>query len=180
MLVWVALVLALIVQGSCVLFALSLDSELNRTLQLLRQGIEVRTRSEAVGAPTGNDRPNIAAATSLTREGLLIEECLDDIFSSSERRVVVLSLNELLSLAKMGIERSRMALKSLPKLGLLAGGAGAIFVLAAGAFEPASWAYAAASGFAAMVSSLVSRIVSKRAGRRAHFFAELVQKLPRD
>jgi uncharacterized membrane protein len=102
---------------------------------------------------------------------------LDSIFLSPEKRAVVHSLNELLSLAKLGLDRTRIALKSLFQLCLLSGGAVALFILAIGAFGRAAWTLAGVGGFFAVISSLVSVFLVKRAHRRARSFAQLVQKL---
>lgn len=165
--------MALLVQGACVSFALSLDSEMRQKLRQLRQGIEHRTRQdeEQDGFPL---RLGLAEPSG---DAALIATCLDDVFSAQEQRVLVHSLNELLGLAKLGLDRTRIALKSLFQLGLLSGGAAAIFILAVGTFERAAWTLAGAGGVFSLISSLVSVSVAKRAHRRARSFADLVQKL---
>jgi hypothetical protein len=145
---------------------------MNQRLQLLRQGIERRTQRE-------NFTPH-QKLVGLSSDATLIEDCLDDLFLSEEQRVLVLSFNELLSLAQLGLDRSRIALKSLSQLSLLSGGAAGIFILAIGTLERAAWTLAGLGGTFAIISSLVSLFVARRAHRRARSFAELVQKLPRN
>ncbi len=139
------------------------QSRARHELANVRSGIEKHTGDSMVLSPLDQE----------------LDSLLQDVFQESHHATMVLALNELSSDAVLARERARALVRGMSRIPFLAGGAGALAIVALGRLESSSLVQAGACLGTGFLCSLLGQFFARRAQRSARALVDVVDTLSR-
>ncbi len=146
-----------------VYFAHREQSRVSQELARMRQGIEAHTGDSTT-------------SSSIDQE---LDSLLQDVFQESHHATMVLAMNELSSDATLARERARALVRGMSRIPFLAGGAGALAIVALGRLESSSLVQAGVCLGTGLACSLLGQFLARRGQRSARALVDVVDTLSR-